>query len=76
MEPAASRAITSHSCKLPLVFVRGKAGTLGLQLFLSITQVSPGLFTAGRDGQLHGSSCNPVLAQRDLQTLAAQGGEL
>lgn len=34
------------------------------------------LFTAGRDGQLHGSSCNPVLAQRGLQTLAVLGGEL
>lgn len=38
MEPAASRAIASRSCKLLLVFVRGKAGTLGLQLFLSITR--------------------------------------
>lgn len=75
-EPAASRAIASPSCRLPPVFVRGKARTLALQPFLSITRASPALFTAGKDGQLRGSSCNPVLAQRGLQTLAVPRGEL
>lgn len=72
----ASRAVTSHSCRLPPVFVRGKAGTLGLQPFLSISRALPVLFAAGRDGQLHSSSCNPVLAQRGLETLPLQGEEL
>ena len=75
-EPAASRAIASHSCKLPLVFVRGKAGTLGLQPFLGITGASPARFAAGRDVQLHGSGCRPVWAQRGLQTPAVQGWKL
>lgn len=76
IEPAASRAIASPSCRSPPVFVPGKARTLGLQPFLSITRASPALFTAGKDGQLRGSSCNPVLAQRGLQTLAVPRGEL
>lgn len=47
-----------------------------LQLSLSIAQALPELFTAGRAGQLHRSSCNPVLAQGGLQTLAVLGGDL
>lgn len=77
MEWAASRAIAYHSCKLAPVFVQCKPRTLGLlQPFLSTTTALPALFTAGRDGQWHSSSCNPLLAQRELQTLAVQMGEL
>lgn len=77
IEWAASRAITYHSCKLTPISVQCKPRTLGLfQPFLSTTRALPALFTAGRDGQWHSSSCNPVLAQRELQTLAVQMGEL
>lgn len=76
-EWTASRAIAYHSCKLPPVFVQCEPRTLGLlQPFLSTTRSLPALFTAGRDEQWHSRSCNPVLAQRALQTLAVQTGEL
>lgn len=48
----------------------------GAPAFLSTTRALPALFTAGRDGQRHSSSCNPVLAQRELQALAVQTEEM